>query len=92
MDDGSVYNGIFDENNRVYIPSVSAKSCISVEIENPDGDKNFSESMTSQLLKNIMGWLMDYMIIKGLYEVGQEHELKSPVLDNATAALEGTAI
>lgn len=55
MDDGSVHNGIFDENNRVYIPYVSAKSCISVEIENPDGDKNVSESMTSQLLKNIMG-------------------------------------
>lgn len=32
------------------------------------------------------------MIIKGLYEAGQEDELKSPVLDNATAALEGTAI
>ena len=55
MDDASVHNGIFDENNRVYIPYVSAKSCISVEIENPDGDKNVSESMTSQLLKNIMG-------------------------------------
>lgn len=35
---------------------------------------------------------MDYMIIKGLYDSGQEHELESPVLDNAIAALEGTAI
>lgn len=35
---------------------------------------------------------MDYMIIKGLYEAGQEHELESPALDNAIAALEGTAI
>jgi len=35
---------------------------------------------------------MDYMIIKGLYEAGQEHELKSPLLDNAIAALEGAAI
>ncbi|WP_447855988.1 hypothetical protein [Enterobacter sp. WI-ESBL-E8] len=35
---------------------------------------------------------MDYMIIKGLYEAGQEHELESPVLDNAIAALEGAAI
>jgi uncharacterized Zn-binding protein involved in type VI secretion len=55
MDDGSVHNGMFDVNNRVYLPSVSARSCISVEIENPDDDKNVSESMTSQLLKNIMG-------------------------------------
>lgn len=35
---------------------------------------------------------MDYMIIKGLYKSGQEHELESPVLDNAIAGLEGTAI
>lgn len=35
---------------------------------------------------------MDYMIIKGLYEAGQEHELETPILDNAIAALEGTAI
>lgn len=35
---------------------------------------------------------MDYMIIKGLYEAGQEHELETPVLDNAVAALEGAAI
>lgn len=35
---------------------------------------------------------MDYMIIKGLYEAGQEHELEYPVLDNAIAALEGIAI
>lgn len=55
MDDGSVHKGMFDDNNKVYIPSVSARSCISVEIENPDDDKNVGESMTSQLLKNIMG-------------------------------------
>ncbi|HEY3590268.1 MAG TPA: hypothetical protein VGL07_09335 [Buttiauxella sp.] len=35
---------------------------------------------------------MDYMIIKGLYETGKEHELESPVLDNAIAALKGAAI
>ena len=70
MDDGSVHEGMFDENNKVYIPSVSARSCISVEIEKPGDDKNVGESMTSQLLKNIMGWLMDYMIIKGRYEAG----------------------
>ncbi|HGN9372041.1 TPA: hypothetical protein ACK11E_002048 [Citrobacter pasteurii] len=35
---------------------------------------------------------MDYMIIKGLYKSGQEHELESHVLDNAIAGLEGTAI
>lgn len=55
MDDGSVHKGMFDENNKVYIPSVSARSCISVEIENPDNDKVVCESTTSQLLKNIMG-------------------------------------
>lgn len=35
---------------------------------------------------------MDYMIIKGLYKAGQEHELEYPLLDNAIAALEGIAI
>lgn len=55
MDDGSVHKGIFDENNKVYIPSVSARSCISVEIESPGNDNSVGESMTSQLLKNIMG-------------------------------------
>jgi len=35
---------------------------------------------------------MDYMIIKGQYDAGQEHELETPVLDNAIAALEGAAI
>lgn len=35
---------------------------------------------------------MDYMIIKGLFEAGQEHELEYPVLDNAIATLEGVAI
>ena len=35
---------------------------------------------------------MDYMIIKGQYEAGQEQELEFPVLENAIAALEGTAI
>ncbi len=55
MDDGSVHNGVFDENNKVYIPSVSARSCISVEIESPGNDNSTGESLTSQLLKNIMG-------------------------------------
>ncbi len=55
MDDGSVHKGMFDENNQIYIPSVSARSCISVEIENPDDDKNVSVSMTSQLLKIYWG-------------------------------------
>lgn len=35
---------------------------------------------------------MDYMLIKGQYEAGKEHELESPLLDNAIAALEGVAI
>lgn len=35
---------------------------------------------------------MDYMIIKGLYEPGKEHDLEFPVLDNAISALEGVAI
>ncbi|SAE77040.1 Pyocin large subunit [Enterobacter cloacae] len=55
MDDGSVHKGMFDENNKVYIPSVSARSCISVEIESPGNDNSVCESLTSQLLKNIMG-------------------------------------
>jgi len=55
MDDGKVYKGIFDENNKVYIPSISARSCISVEIETPGDDQSVGESMTSQLLKNIIG-------------------------------------
>jgi uncharacterized Zn-binding protein involved in type VI secretion len=55
MDDGSVYKDIFYENNKLHIHSVSARSCISVEIENPDDDKIVGKSTTSQLLKNIMG-------------------------------------
>lgn len=34
---------------------------------------------------------MDYMIIKGLFDAGQEHDLDYPVLDNAIAALEGAS-
>ncbi|HEY3590267.1 MAG TPA: PAAR domain-containing protein [Buttiauxella sp.] len=55
MDDGSVHKGMFDENNNVHIPSVSARSCVLFEIENPDDDNNVGESMTSQLLNNIVG-------------------------------------
>lgn len=55
MDDGSVHKGMFDENNKLHIPSVSARSCISVEIEKPDNDEIVGESMTGQLLKNIRG-------------------------------------
>lgn len=55
MDDGGVYKGMFDENNKVYISSISARNCISVEIETSDDDQRVGESMTGQLLKNIMG-------------------------------------
>jgi len=55
MDDGSVHKGMFDENNKVYVPSVSARSCISVEIESPDNDNHIGESLTGKLLKDIIG-------------------------------------
>jgi len=56
MDDGSVHKGVFDVNNKIYLPSVSARFCISVEIENlGKNDEGMAESMTGQLLKDIMG-------------------------------------
>lgn len=56
MDDGSVHKGVFDVNNKIYLPSVSATFCVSVEIENlGKNDEGMAESMTGQLLKDIMG-------------------------------------
>lgn len=53
MDDGSVHEGILDGTNKIFIPSLTAKMCISIEIENPDDGNIDDECLTSQLLMKI---------------------------------------
>ncbi|MFZ3619246.1 PAAR domain-containing protein [Leclercia barmai] len=55
MDDGSVHQGVIDDHNKIYISTVSASTCNFVEIERPCNNNLIGESLTSKLLKNIMG-------------------------------------
>lgn len=55
MNDGSVHEGVIDENNKISPPSISASSCVSVEIEKPRESNNVSGSIAEQLLMNITG-------------------------------------